>query len=139
MGRCQQTFENKKFVALFCHITSSKLSRQEFEFSMKMKVMESNPGHLPKSFLLYFLLCSGIFVFFLAGLGQKLNVLLQCSVPELDLHCQYILSNSQQACTIFMQTYLYLLISTRFFILATNLPQLISDAHNSAFQNSALA
>ena len=35
-----------------CLITSSKLSRQLFEFSLKVKVMRSNPGYLLKSFLL---------------------------------------------------------------------------------------
>ena len=38
--------------AMFCLITSSKLSHQTFEFSLKLKVMESNPGYLLKSFLL---------------------------------------------------------------------------------------
>jgi hypothetical protein len=33
-------------------ITSSTLSRQQFEFSMKVKVMGSNPGYLLKYFLL---------------------------------------------------------------------------------------
>jgi uncharacterized protein YecE (DUF72 family) len=36
---------------MFCLYTSSKLSRPEFEFSLK--VMESNPRYLIKSFLLY--------------------------------------------------------------------------------------
>ena len=36
--------------AMFCLITSSKLSRQWFEFSL---VMGSNPGYLLKYFLLY--------------------------------------------------------------------------------------
>ena len=36
---------------MFCLITSSKLSYQQFEFSLK--VMGSNPGYLLKSFLLY--------------------------------------------------------------------------------------
>ena len=39
--------------AMFCLITSSKLSRQQFEFSLKVKVMGSNPGYLLKYFLLY--------------------------------------------------------------------------------------
>ena len=34
-----------------CFITSSKLSRQKFEFILKVKVMGSNPGYLLKSFL----------------------------------------------------------------------------------------
>ena len=37
----------------FCLITSSKLSRQQFEFSLNVKVMGSNPDYLPKNFLLY--------------------------------------------------------------------------------------
>ena len=52
---CQQTFENKKvcwhYLAMFCLVTSSKLSRQWFEFTLN--VMGSNPGYLLKSFLLY--------------------------------------------------------------------------------------
>ena len=39
--------------AIFCLITSSKFSRQWFEFSLNVKVMGSNPGYLLK----YFLLC----------------------------------------------------------------------------------
>ena len=39
--------------AMFCLITSSKLSCQWFEFSLK--VMRSKPGYLHKSFLLYLL------------------------------------------------------------------------------------
>ena len=39
--------------AMFCLITSSKLSCQLFEFSLKVKVMGSNAGYLLKSFLLY--------------------------------------------------------------------------------------
>jgi len=35
-------------------VASSKLSRQWFEFSLKLEVMGSNPGYLLKSFLLYF-------------------------------------------------------------------------------------
>ena len=31
--------------AMFCLITSSKLSHQEFEFSLKVKVMELNPSY----------------------------------------------------------------------------------------------
>ena len=38
---------------MFHLYTSSKLSRQKFEFSLKVKVMGSNPGYLLKSFLLY--------------------------------------------------------------------------------------
>ena len=34
-------------------VTSSKLSCQKFEFSLKVKVIESNPDYLLKSFLLY--------------------------------------------------------------------------------------
>ena len=44
--------------------------------------------------------------------------LLQCSVSEGDLHCQCIFFNFPSN---FMQTYLYLLISTHFFISTTNL------------------
>ena len=39
--------------AMFCLITSSKLSRQLFEFSLMVKVMWSNPGYLLKFFLPY--------------------------------------------------------------------------------------
>ena len=39
--------------AMFCLITSTKLSRQWFEFSLKVKVMGLNPNYLLKSFLLY--------------------------------------------------------------------------------------
>ena len=39
--------------AMFCLITSIKLSRQQFQFLRKAKVMGSNPGYLIKSFLLY--------------------------------------------------------------------------------------
>ena len=39
--------------AMFCLITSSKLSRQWFEFSLKEKVMGSHPGYFLKSFLLW--------------------------------------------------------------------------------------
>ena len=38
--------------AMFCLITSSKLSRKQFQFSLKLKVMGSNPGYLLISFLL---------------------------------------------------------------------------------------
>ena len=38
---------------MFCLITSSKLSRQYFEFSLKVKVIGLNPGYLLKFFLLY--------------------------------------------------------------------------------------
>ena len=38
---------------MFCLYTSSKLSRPQFEFSLKVKVMGSNPGNLLKTFLLY--------------------------------------------------------------------------------------
>ena len=41
-------FENKKFVD-----NNQKLSCPQFEFSLKMKVMGSNPCYLFKSFLLY--------------------------------------------------------------------------------------
>ena len=40
-------------IAMFYLITSSKLPRQHFEFSLKVKVIGSNPGYLLKSFLLY--------------------------------------------------------------------------------------
>ena len=39
--------------AMFYSITSSKHSCQQFEFSLKVKVMRSNPGYPLKSFLLY--------------------------------------------------------------------------------------
>jgi hypothetical protein len=38
---------------MFCVITPSKLSRQKFEFSLKVKLMGTNPSYLLKSFLLY--------------------------------------------------------------------------------------
>ena len=38
---------------VFCHYTSSKLSRPYFEFLLKVKVMRSNAGYLLKSFLIY--------------------------------------------------------------------------------------
>ena len=38
---------------MFCLYTSSKLSSTQFEFSLKVKVMGSNPGYLLKYFLLY--------------------------------------------------------------------------------------
>ena len=55
-GWWQQTFCFQKFVnpAMFCLITPSNLFPQNFEFSLKMKVMGSKPGYLLKSFLLYF-------------------------------------------------------------------------------------
>ena len=40
--------------AMFCLYNSSKLSRPQFDFSLKVKVMDSNPGNLLKSFLLYY-------------------------------------------------------------------------------------
>ncbi len=45
-GRCQQ----KCFAFL---LQVSKLSHQQFEFLLKVKVMGSNSGYLLKSFLLY--------------------------------------------------------------------------------------
>ena len=46
--------KTKKFVdpAMFCLITSSTHSWQKFDFSLKVKVMGSNPSHLLKSVLL---------------------------------------------------------------------------------------
>ena len=38
---------------MFCLYTSGKLSHPLFEFSLKVKVMGSNPGYFLKSFLLY--------------------------------------------------------------------------------------
>ena len=38
---------------MFCLITSGKLSRQLFEYSLKVKVVDLNPGYLLNSFLLY--------------------------------------------------------------------------------------
>ena len=38
--------------SMFCHYTSSKVSRTQFEFSPKVKVIRWNPGYLIKSFLL---------------------------------------------------------------------------------------
>ena len=40
------------YPAMFCLITSSKLFRQYFELSPKVKVMRSNPDYLLKYFLL---------------------------------------------------------------------------------------
>jgi hypothetical protein len=49
VGHCQQTFENKKFV----DITQQCFALlPQVNFSMKVKVMGSNPGYLLKSFLL---------------------------------------------------------------------------------------
>ena len=49
-------FSKQKFCwhhpAMFCLINSSKLSSLWFQFSIKVKVMRSNPGYLLKSFLL---------------------------------------------------------------------------------------
>ena len=45
--------------AMFCLIISKKLSRQKFEFLLKVKVMGSNPAYLLKSMcslLMYFML-----------------------------------------------------------------------------------
>ena len=39
--------------AMFCLCTSIKLSHPLFEFSLKVKVMRSDPGYLLKSFLRY--------------------------------------------------------------------------------------
>ena len=38
---------------MFCLYTSSKLSRLQFEFSLKVRVMRWNSGYLLKSFLFY--------------------------------------------------------------------------------------
>ena len=43
--------KTKGLLEMFCLMTWSKLSCQLFEFSLK--VMESNPGYLHESFLLY--------------------------------------------------------------------------------------
>ena len=40
--------------AMFCLYTSNKLSRQLFEFSLKVKVMRSNPGYLLILYFFYF-------------------------------------------------------------------------------------
>ena len=37
--------------AMFCFITSSKLSRELFELSLQVKVMRSNPGYLTAQFV----------------------------------------------------------------------------------------
>ena len=50
---CQQSFENKKFVDITQQYMPYYLSGQLFEFSLKLKVMGSNPGCLLKSFLLH--------------------------------------------------------------------------------------
>ena len=41
-----------QYTAMFCLYVSSKLSCLKFEFSLKVKVMRSNPGYLLKSSLL---------------------------------------------------------------------------------------
>ena len=53
--------------AMFSLYTSSKLSRPEFEFSLKgkLKVVGSNPGYLLKSFLLYRLIVGTLFHIFI--------------------------------------------------------------------------
>ena len=69
-----------------CLITSSKLSHQSFEFSLKVKVMGSNSGIVLKSFLLYvnvqcklyisclqcFLKSNGCLVCLIKSVGKKL-------------------------------------------------------------------
>ena len=59
-GLCQQTFEKKKFVDnaqqyLPLHLSQTFQPIFEFQLKVKVKVMESNPGYLLKSFLLYVL------------------------------------------------------------------------------------
>ena len=63
LGVVNKLLKTKNFCrhhsAMFCLITSSKLSRQWFELSLKM--MGLNPGYLLKSFLLYcliYIVCS---------------------------------------------------------------------------------
>ena len=53
-GCCQQIFDNKKFVDITQQsFASSPTFFQKFEVSLKVKVMELNPGDLLKSFLIY--------------------------------------------------------------------------------------
>ena len=61
-------------LAMFCLITSRKLSRQWFEFSLKGKVIWSNPGYLLKSCLLYVV----VHLFLSGWSGQKSSVLTAC-------------------------------------------------------------
>jgi hypothetical protein len=52
----QQTFDNKKFVGIiqqcFALLPQVNFPANNFEFSLKVKVMGSNPGYFLKSFLL---------------------------------------------------------------------------------------
>ena len=51
--KAQRGFKNLMYIALgFCLYASRKLSLPKFEFSLKTKVMGSNPGYLLKYFLL---------------------------------------------------------------------------------------
>ena len=44
---------SRQLPAMFCLYTSNILSRPKFEFSLKVKVVRSNPGYLLKHFLFY--------------------------------------------------------------------------------------
>ena len=56
-GHCQSTFENKKFVDItqqcFAFAPQANAPNHNLNFSLKVKVMGSNPGNLLKPFLLY--------------------------------------------------------------------------------------
>ena len=52
-GHCQQTIAFKSLLTTSSNVLPLHLSRPLFEFSLKVKVMGSNPGCLLKSFLLY--------------------------------------------------------------------------------------
>ena len=56
------TWGNKQHPAMFCLYTSSKISLQTFEFSLKVEAMGLKPGYLLKSFLLYLTRTAGMIV-----------------------------------------------------------------------------
>ena len=62
-GRFQQAFENKKFVDItqqcFALLPQVNFPADNLnKYSLKVKVMGSNPGYLLKSFLLFLLIIS---------------------------------------------------------------------------------
>ena len=70
---CHQTFENKKFVdnSQKCFAFTPQVNfPDQFEFSLKVKVMGSNPGYLLKSFLVY--LEKKLFIFNIANETTRL-------------------------------------------------------------------
>ena len=75
VGRCQQTFENKKFFDI-TQLCFALLPQVNFP-SIKVKVIGSDPGYLLKSFLLYLEMVSYIylnfcvFIFFLGSADIK--------------------------------------------------------------------